>query len=72
MEREYKGWRIEVHSYQSEGGKWRPNIRVWTATGGAVHDQNLVAPTQRLFDTEQESDEYGCQEALVWIDSGRF
>jgi hypothetical protein len=68
MEREYKGWRIEVNSYLSEGRKWRPDIRVWMRTGGTVHEQSLLVPEHRLFDTEQQSDEYGYENASVWID----
>ena len=67
MEREYKGWRIKVNSDLSEAGKWRPAIRVWTRTGGSVNEQELVTPTHRLFDTEQQSDEYGYENASAWI-----
>jgi hypothetical protein len=68
MERDYKGWHIEVNSHLSDGGKWRPSVRVWTRTGGTVHEQKLLAPEQRLFDTEQQSDEDGHENASAWID----
>jgi hypothetical protein len=68
MEREHKGWQIEVNSYRSEGDKWRPNIRFWTRIAGSAREENLVVPAHRLFDTERESDEYGCQQASDWID----
>ena len=31
MEREHKGWQIEVNSYRSEGDKWRPQYSVLDA-----------------------------------------
>ena len=68
MEREHKGWQIEVNSYRSEGDKWRPNIRFWARIAGSAREKSLVVPAHRLFDTERESDEYGCQQASDLID----
>jgi len=65
----YKGRSIEVISYPSEGGKWRPTVKVITqATGSQIHDQGLVVPGRLSFDTEIAADDYGYQLAMKWID----
>lgn len=69
MNREYKDWRIEVNSYRSEGGKWRPDIRLWTRVGGTAYEKNPTAPAEWLFDSPEDSDEHGYQLAVDWIDS---
>ena len=71
MEREHDHWTIEVNSYESEQGKWRPIVTVSIETKhAAVLTRRLVTPAEWAFDTEQESDERGYQHAVTWIDEG--
>ena len=68
MDRDYKGWRVEVVSYLSEGGRWRPDVRLWVGSGGTVRERSITAPGDKLFATERESDAYGHALAALWID----
>ncbi len=69
MEREYRGWSIAIHSYESEHRKWRPIVTVSIETEQFdIHTRRLLTPVDWAFDTEQESDEQGYQLAVTWID----
>ena len=39
---QYKGWRIEAQSYESEGGRWRPKALVSSAEGGSIRTRPLT------------------------------
>jgi hypothetical protein len=69
MQVQHKGYLIEVNSYRSTGGKWRPNIHVSLHTGPGVTTQSLIPPETALFDTEAEADAYGAQHGARWIDN---
>lgn len=71
MEREHKGWTIEVNSYVTDDRKWRPAVVVSIdRTLPEVITRTLVTPPDWVFDTEQESDERGCQLGVTWINEG--
>ena len=57
---EYKGWRIEPQSYQSDDDRWRPKAMV------AIF--SVLAPPDVRFDTEQDADAYAIKIAKKWID----
>jgi len=46
----------------------RPIVIVSKKTGACVQTKNLRTPSDWLFDTEQKSDEEGCQLGAAWID----
>lgn len=68
IELEHKGYRIEVSSYRSEGGRWRPAVSIDLHTGSSIHSKQLGAPAGVLLETEAESDQYGVAIAVKWID----
>jgi len=65
---EHKGYRIVVRSYRAARGLWRPEIRLAVPYGGRLTERQLVAPPDRLFQTEEQSNQYGMQHAILWID----
>ncbi len=71
IEREHKHWTIEVNSYETGKGRWRPSVVVSIdRTLAEVITRTLVTPPDWAFDTEQESDERGYQLGVTWIDEG--
>lgn len=68
MSHEHKGYRIDVRSYRAAGGLWRPEIRLAVPSDGRLMERQLVTPSDRLFQTEEQSDQYGMQHAILWID----
>jgi hypothetical protein len=68
IEENHRGQKIEVRSYLSEGGKWRPDVKVEVYDAGTVTVKSLVAPASLLLETEQESDRAGVTLARRWID----
>lgn len=71
MEREHKGWHIEVRSYPS-GRQWRPIVIVSNNTGGCLQITTLRTPSDWLLDTKHESDEQGYQFGSAWIDRNEW
>jgi hypothetical protein len=63
----YKGWLIEVQSYESEG-RWRPGAIVSISEGGAVRVYQVPAPPNVTFDAEREADASAVPMAKKWID----
>jgi hypothetical protein len=37
-------------------------------TASSIHVQSVPVPSDALFDSEEQADEYGCQLAALWID----
>jgi hypothetical protein len=69
LEREHHGRTIEVKSYKSAEGRWRPGVKVETLlTASTIHVQPVPVPRAALFDSEGQADEYGYQLAARWID----
>ena len=52
---QYKGWRIEAQSYESEGGRWRPKALVSSAEGGSIRTRPLTWFNETR-DTEADAD----------------
>jgi hypothetical protein len=71
VEREYKGWCIDVRSYSS-GHQWRPIVIVSSEIDGRREITNLRTPSDWLFNTKQESDEQGHHLGSTWIDRHGF
>jgi len=70
IERDHRGWTIEVTSYETDKGTWRPSVVVSIDRTSAEVTRTLVTPPDWVFDTEQQSDEHGYQLAVTWIDEG--
>ena len=71
MAREYRGWTIAVHSFETEMGKWHPVVTVSVETRRVeILTKRLFTPSEWAFDSEQESDERGYLLAVAWIDEG--
>ena len=71
IEREHKEWTVEVNSYETGEGKWRPSVVLSIHRKSAeVVTRTLLTPHDWAFDTEQESDERGYQLGVTWIDEG--
>lgn len=71
MEREYRGWKIAVHSYEAATGRWQPVVTVSVETQhGEILTRRLFTPSEWGFDTEEECDERGYRLAVAWIDEG--
>ena len=69
LEREHNGRTIEVKSYKSTDGRWRPGAKLETLlTASSIRVQTVPVPRDALFDSEEEADEYGYQLAASWID----
>ena len=65
----YKGWVIEVQSYESDGERWRPKaLVVSTHEGGSLYMRSVFASTEVTHDTEAEADAYAVEMAKTWID----
>jgi hypothetical protein len=65
---QYKGRHIEMQSYRSDGGRWRPKAVVITSDGGSVHTELLFGPLDAMFETQGEADAYAVRMAHLWID----
>jgi hypothetical protein len=65
---QYKGWLIEVQSYESDGGRWRPKAIVSISEGGEVRTYQVPAPPNVSFDTEPKANAYAVPMAKKWID----
>ncbi len=65
---EHRGRRIELQSYRSDGGRWRPKALVIAFSGGSVHHKLVNAPVNITFDSEQEANGYALPMAKKWID----
>ena len=53
IEREHKGWTIEVNSHETDKGKWRPSVVVSIDRRSAeVFIRTLVTPPDWVFDSE--------------------
>jgi hypothetical protein len=69
LEREHNGRTIEVKSYKSTDGRWRPGVKVETLlTANSIRVQTVPVPRNTLFDSEGQADECGDQLAVRWID----
>ena len=65
---EYRGYFINVQSYESYGQRWRPKVVVSTYHGGTLHQKIMSAPTEVLFDSEAKADTHSLAMAKKWID----
>ena len=65
---EYRGCGIEVQSYRSDGGRWRPKAIVSISDGRTLRLNPVFAPLERTFDTEQDADAYAVLMAQKWVD----
>jgi hypothetical protein len=68
MGHEHKGYRIDVRSYRSPAGRWRPEIRLAVTYNGRLTERQLFTPPDRLFETEEQANQYGVDHAILWID----
>jgi hypothetical protein len=68
VETRYKGWEIEVQSFESDGGQWLPGAIVSVSSGGSVRTVRLPAPPDVAFNTEQDADQYAVALAQRWVD----
>jgi hypothetical protein len=65
---EYRGHFIEVQSYESDGGRWRPKALVSIYQAGTLHQKWVTAPVDVLCDSEEAADTYSLAMAKKWID----
>jgi hypothetical protein len=65
---EYRGYFIEVQSYESEGKRWRPKAIVSIYRSGTLHQQILSAPGELLLESEEAAETYSLAMAKKWID----
>jgi hypothetical protein len=65
---EYRGYFIDVQSYESDGKRWRPKAVVSTYHSGALHQKVVSAPLEVQFDSETEADTCSLAVAKQWID----
>jgi hypothetical protein len=68
---EYRGYFIEVQSYETEGKRWRPKAVVSLFQRGTLHRELVSAPGEVLLDSEDAADTYTLAMAKEWIDEHR-
>jgi len=65
---EYRGYFIDVQSYESEGRRWRPKAILSIYRNGSLHRQVLSAPGEVLLESEETAETYSLAMAKKWID----
>ena len=65
-ETEYKGWRIEPQSYETDRARWCPKVLVRSAERGTVHTHIVLG---RVFRTKQDADAYASKWSRELIDN---
>jgi hypothetical protein len=65
---EYRGYFIDIQSYESDGKRWQAKAVVSIYHGGALHQEIVSEPIEVLFDSETEADTYSLAVAKKWID----
>jgi hypothetical protein len=65
---EYRGYFIDIQSYESDGKRWQAKAVVSIYNGGALHQKIVSEPIEVLFDSETEADTYSLAVAKKWID----
>ena len=66
---EYRGHYIDVHSSESDNGRWRPEAVVSFYRSGVLDKKTLAAPIEVLFESEVAADTYALEMAKTWIDA---
>ena len=65
---QYKGWKIEAHSYKTDGAQWRPYAVAIAYVGCSTRQHHVSAPPDIAGDTEQDANAYAVVIARKWID----
>ena len=65
---QYKGWKIEAHSYKTDGAQWRPYAVAIASVGRSTRQHHVSAPPDIASYTEQDANAYAVVMARKWID----
>lgn len=65
---EYRGYFIDVRSFEPGDNHWRPKAVVSIYRNGALFREIMSAPGNELFDSDVAADTYALEMAKKWID----